>query len=257
MIVQDKHPVCLKVDATTPSGKADILSRLNQDGAVVFQHPNSNNLRQDFNNGLGSCLGKLIHHKHSDGDGAVEIKTDPDKPLYISATSGDTGMHTDNSFGAQKVGVIALGCEKAVENEGLSKLVCARDIYRYLSRTNPKDLDLLFDPDVLTVERDGEIASKPIFSVNQQGRLQIAYRADDTAQIKIKPSAKKIFAEIREFVENYENQVIFGLKPGQILLVDNTAVLHGRSAFDPSKPRLLYRWWFDGSAPNVELGFTP
>ena len=257
MIIKHKDRFFLNVDATTSSGKADVLSRVNQYGAVVFPHLNSNNLRQDFSDGLGSCLGKLIHHKHSDRDGAVEIKTDPDKPLYISATSGDTGMHTDNTFGTQKVGVMALGCDKAVENEGLSKMVYAVDIYRHVSEANPKDLPLLFEPDVLTVERDGEIASKPIFSVNRQGRLEISYRADDTAQIKIKPSAQAIFREIREFVENPKNQMVFGLKPGQILLVDNTAVLHGRSAFDPSKPRLLYRWWFDGNAPNVELGFTP
>lgn len=247
----------LTVDGTTPSGRAAILACLNQHGAVVYQIPNSDNLRRDFQIFLeGSRLGNPVLHNHSDESGCVEIKFDPSKPKYISSTSGNCGQHSDGAFLPNPPAVIALGCEKAVENQGLTKLVSARAIYRYLSRrSNPKDFSLLFEPDVLTVERDGETASKPIFLVNQQGRVEISYRADDMAQIMIKPAAEKIFAEIQKFVENYENQVIFGLKPGQILLVDNTALLHGRSAFDPTKPRVFYRWWFDGCAPGLQLGF--
>jgi alpha-ketoglutarate-dependent taurine dioxygenase len=237
-----------KVDGTQPDAHAKSLDLIHKHGFAVVQFPESGNPRRDAQRFLceNEPYGQIVWHKLSDpADGAVKIESDADKPLYISATSGDTGMHTDNTFGSQKVKLIALACEKALAKEGISKLIHSVEIYRHLSETNPKDLPLLFEPDVLTVERDGEIASKSIFSLNQGGRLEISYRADDIAEIKIKPSAQAIFREIREFVENPKNQTVFALKPGQILLVDNTAVLHGRSAFDPSKPRLLYRWWFD------------
>jgi regulator of extracellular matrix RemA (YlzA/DUF370 family) len=78
---------------------------------------------------LTNVFGKIVHHTHSDADGVVAIQTNPSKIQYISANSQDSGMHTDNTFGHQTVGVAALQCIKAAENEGLSKLVYGRAIY--------------------------------------------------------------------------------------------------------------------------------
>lgn len=54
----------------------------------------------------------------------------------------------------------------------------------------------------------------------------------------------KLFDYIIKYAHSRYNQLRFKLKPGQILLFDNSKILHGRTAFTPDDTRLLYRYWF-------------
>ena len=46
-------------------------------------------------------------------------------------------------------------------------------------------------------------------------------------------------------IHQKNNQIRCKLQPGQLLLIDNFRVLHGRTGFDLSDQRLLYRFCFD------------
>ena len=53
---------------------------------------------------------------------------------------------------------------------------------------------------------------------------------------------------------------MFRLQPGQVLIGDNTAVVHGRTSFPPDELREMRRLNFDGTGPlcvRMGFGFVP
>lgn len=255
----------LTVDGTSPSGKAAIRACLNLYGAVVYQPFPSNKPHSDCPDSLathlkGIQLGELISHPHSDASGCVRIEVVPGKHSYINTTSASTSMHTDGGMVDNLVGIVAMYCKKGIPGQGRTKLVAFREAFGYLRTINPEDLHLLFHPNALKVTRDGESASRPVFWWNQDGSLGGRYRGDtghQAAKIEVYPAAERIFNQLRDFLEDEVNQMVFDLLPGELLVISNISIVHGRSAFDASEPRLLYRCWFTGKASGLGLGFMP
>ncbi|PSB02098.1 TauD/TfdA family dioxygenase [Merismopedia glauca] len=238
------------------SQRWELLKNLSQNGAVIVQCYPCQNPQQNLL-ALPSCLGKIISHNLSDASGIVSVKCHLENTAYVNATSQELTLHTDGTFERQSIRIIALQSVIAANKGGLSILVDGKDVYQHIAKINPKQLPILFEPDVLTVTRDRQTASKPIFSFNKNGELQIAFRCDQTAQITVKPEAVEVFVQIKQFVENPAHQLRFKLEPHQILILDNTRMLHGRTEFDESEPRFLNRLWFDGNLPHLQLGFVP
>lgn len=235
--------------------KGQVVENFNESGAVIIETEACDNPQKNLI-ALTDLFGEIIHHNHSNSQGVVEVKLEVNKPKYVNKTNDNLSLHTDATFETIAVPIMALQCVIQSETGGLSKLVYSKDVYEYIARKHPCQLPLLFDPDVLTVTRDNQRASKPIFTNNQQGRLQMAWRSDKAADITVKPNAIKVFEQIKNFVEDPNHQVIFPLKPHQILVLDNTRVLHGRTGFAPQDSRLLNRLWLNGNNPDLKLGFV-
>jgi alpha-ketoglutarate-dependent taurine dioxygenase len=232
-----------------------IVGQLNEFGYSIVQCPPFNP-RQDLLN-LQPLLGKIVNHPLSDGDGIVSVNHDPTRPNYVNKGKEYLRPHSDGGMKPNPPKILCLQCIQSANHEGLTILVRGDEIYSYLRQKNPSDLPLLFEPDVLSISRTEQTAQHPIFSINEAGNIQMVYRADSMADITVKPAAQKIFGQMLQFVEDPANQTRFALLPYQVLICDNTRVLHGRTAFDPKSKRLLNRLWFDGMNTALNLGFTP
>jgi alpha-ketoglutarate-dependent taurine dioxygenase len=58
-----------------------------------------------------------------------------------------------------------------------------------------------------------------------------------------------IFQKFKQLTEQTVEAMRLRLQPGEMLLVDNRRMLHGRAALPPHSRRLLHRWWI-GQKPT-------
>jgi hypothetical protein len=58
------------------------------------------------------------------------------------------------------------------------------------------------------------------------------------------------------YSQNPKNQNTYKLKPGEMIIIDNMAMLHARTEFPETDKRLLYRMWYNGKSKyNLDIGF--
>lgn len=208
---------------------------------------------------LTKYFGNIIYHEHSDADGIVPVSPLDGYPSYVNTTITDLSLHTDCSFAETPPKIVALQCEISAENGGLTRLGDGQLVYKYLAQEKPSELSTLFHPDAMTVQRTNRKTTKPIFE-EYQGRIHIRFRSDNAVNISLKPEAINAFITIKDFFEHSENQVLFKMNSYQILIMNNSRILHGRTSFSKSNERKFNRIWFDGVssyANNLQFGFTP
>ncbi len=235
------------------SKEVEMAKKFNEFGFVILEHEPSatpkNNLLK-----LSNYFGKIIQHEHSDSQGIVPISSVENYPEYVNTTTTDLSLHTDGSFTITPPKVMAMQCEIAATSGGFTKLIDGKLVYEHLKQTNPVELLTLFSPDAITVKRGNRKATKPIFE-EHHGRLIVRFRADNAAHISVQSKSFAAFKLFESFVNNPDNQVIFKLRENQIIVVDNTRIMHGRTAFCQQDARLLNRLWFDGQSDIINLKF--
>ncbi|WP_231510346.1 TauD/TfdA family dioxygenase [Fischerella sp. PCC 9605] len=210
---------------------------------------------------LKKIFGSVKKHKRSDENGIVPIENLGNSSLattYLATTSKTHLMHTDGLYEMCIPKVVAMQCEIPSQNGGFSQIVYGESVYKYLMENHPQELQNLFTNPV-TITRGEQTATQAIF-VEQKGRISITFRADSVVSIAIPPQIEKAFHIIKNYVNNPNNQFIYKLKANQILLLDNTSVLHGRTSFPDHEFRKLNRLWFDGISEyshHLQFGFTP
>ncbi len=210
---------------------------------------------------LEKIFGSIKKSKRSEVDGIIPVENLHNSSLAktnVSTTNTIHLMHTDGSAEIDPPKIVALQCEIPSHNGGLSQIICAESIYEYLRKNHFQELQVLFiNP--LTVTRVEQTASRPIF-VEQEGKISITFRTirKDHVSIEIPSQIKKVYNIINNYVNNPKNQLIFKLKAHQILILDNTGVLHGRTSFPENEFRKLNKLWFDGISEyshRLQLGF--
>lgn len=233
-----------------------LIEKFNLFGFVLIEHePGAS--RENLL-ALSKYFGNIIYHDRSETDGIVPIQAIDNYPQYVNTTAEKLSLHTDGSFEKYPPKVVAMQCEVAAVSGGFTTLVNARDIYEYLGRKHPELLLSLFAPDVLTVERNTVKATQPIFQY-QGRRIYMIFRSDNSAKICVKPESLKGFQLIKEILENPQTPFRFKIQPNQILVFDNTKMLHGRTAFLKEDYRKLNRLWFDGQPDDfypLQFGFS-
>jgi hypothetical protein len=166
-------------------------------------------------------------------------------------------LHTDGAFEADPPKILALQCEIAAKDRGYSRILSGEILYEYLVHKSPESLLALFEADAFSIMRGNKQLSRPIFeSINQ--KIYLAFRFDKSVTTFVKSQAQEAFNLAVDFMKNPLNQLIFKLRENQILVADNTRVLHGRTAF--TGHRKLNRLWLDGSSTykeEFEVGFSP
>ncbi|NEO36429.1 MAG: TauD/TfdA family dioxygenase [Moorea sp. SIOASIH] len=208
---------------------------------------------------LSQYFGSIVKHEHSDKQGIVPVTPLENSPGYVNTTTTELPLHTDGSFAVDPPKIVALQCEVAVAIGGLTTIGDGRLLYDYLTRTNPCGLLNLFQPDAITVQRENRQSTKPIFE-EHESRIRIRFRWDDAVNISVKPEDLRIIKTIKYFFNRPENMLQFKLQPQQIIIMDNSRILHGRTAFNQESKRLLNRVWFDGKSDYSEelcFGFSP
>ncbi|WP_438463466.1 TauD/TfdA family dioxygenase [Marinomonas sp. PE14-40] len=239
-----------------------IINCFNKYGAVIVQHKDVENSK-DILLELGKYFGSPIGHDRSDSNGITTIANLKGYEGYLGASYTDHPLHTGGVYSDTPPIVLLLQCVKPSSVGGDSFLVSSKKVYDYLSEVDSKGLELLKEPGTVTIKRGVAEASRAIFDKNilNNGSYMFSFRCDDIIRFEINPaSLVTTLGKIKEYIDRPENQVRVRLKENQILICDNSSVMHARSAFPKDEDRLLLRLTLDGKPVNTEshqlvLGF--
>ncbi len=178
-------------------------------------------------------------------------------PTRIGASPQRSRKHTDNGcLEPRPPDYLGLFCVRSASEGGDSTIVSARTVFDTLASERPDILPPLFKsyhfrtPRAHAWTSRGPTVQKPIFDTSS-GELRIHY-----ARVMIEPgmemAGRPLTEEEREaldcldeVIERPELNFRHVLRPGELLVLNNRVLLHGREAFPPgaSGGRTLKRLW--------------
>ena len=220
--------------------------------------------------GLGQHLGTSVY-QNARGEimGEVRDETKLSETSYVPTGAGkvvssrararSTGplrWHTD------RCDVIALLCARNAKAGGVSKLTSIVTIYNEILRRRPDLLELLCQDYWRSrpADEDGIAPARafalPVFGV-QDGKLTCQYSRTYVEQAQEFPEVPRMTAAQNEALDLLaevaeENCLYAPFVPGDIQLLNNHVIFHGRTAYEDDssshQERLLLRLWL--SMPN-------
>ncbi len=178
-------------------------------------------------------------------------------PTRIGASPQRSRKHTDNGcLEPRPPDYLGLFCVRSASEGGDSTIVSARTVFDTVASERPDILPPLFKsyhfraPRAHAWPSRGPTVQKPIFDT-RSGELRIHY-----ARVMIEPgmemAGKPLTEEERdaldcldEIIERPDLNFRHVLQPGELLVLNNRVLLHGREAFPPgaSGGRTLKRFW--------------
>jgi hypothetical protein len=215
--------------------------------------------------GLGRQLGTAVY-QNARGEIMGEVRDETrlsDKTFEASEagkvvssrararSAGPLRWHTD------RCDVIALLCVRNAKTGGISKLTSIVTIYNEILRRRP-DLLALLSQDYWSARPGDEhgVYAMPVFAV-QDGKLTCQYSRTYVEQAQERPGVPRITAAQNEaldlLAEVAEEVCLYSpFEPGDIQLLNNHVIFHGRTAYEDDsathQERLLFRLWL--SMPN-------
>lgn len=253
------NDLVIKLDHGVTTGeieRKEIFTKFNSWGFIILEFKSCENIRQSLLS-LQKLFGATIYHDHSDIDGIVPVTPIPNKSEYINTTNQDQPLHTDGAFEVEPPGIVALQCELVAEQGGYSRILSGEILYEYLVYKSPESLIALFEADAFSIIRSQKQLTRPIFEY-KNSRINLAFRFDTTVTTSVKPQSQEAFQLAVDFITNPRNQLVFKLKENQILVQDNTRVMHGRTSFTGN--RKMNRLWLNGHSSyknEFDMGFLP
>lgn len=175
-----------------------------------------------------------------------EVRTRVD-PNNLAFTNLGLGCHLDNPYRDPVPGLQLLHCLESSTEGGESILQDGFMAATILRQENPGHFATLSHNWINFRFRDdsADLQSRaPLIEVNDRNQvIKVRFNNRSIDTIKLAPdqiqqfySAYRHYAEI---LERAELQVVFKLQPGELLLFDNTRVLHARKAYSASGSRHL------------------
>jgi alpha-ketoglutarate-dependent taurine dioxygenase len=218
---------------------------------------------------LGSYFGDPVVHDRADERGLVEIGELTEYSEFVGASSGPHLMHTGGTFMEWKYvpKVVLLQCEIQSRIGGQSMIAPGATAFRYFQEHDPKGLAMLMDPQIFSIRRSFHgkgkfgntgVSGKAVFDDKRLGndRIWLTFRFDGTVKLDVSPdAAHEVYDRLVQFFDRSENQISFKLQPNQILVCDNTAVVHSRTAYQAGSKRKLNRLQCDGNRDELVFGF--
>ena len=176
------------------------------------------------------------------------------KSLRTNHRGGELDFHTDTTD------VFALFCLRPAKSGGRSRLASAANLHNMIGEAAPDYLEALYDGYYYMSQSDDKVRSNstisskriPVFTrrgdkVEGYYISQVVQRAADQGFFKynlVEDSARK---EIQRIAETPGVAHEFDLKAGDLLLVNNHAVLHARYDYEDypevARRRHLFRLW--------------
>lgn len=171
-----------------------------------------------------SCFGTVVEKTHVQLDAAVRSYLCDWRPVPI---------HTDHP----EVAFVAWFCHAQDLVDGATLLVDSRPILKQLDDSARADLRATLLPHP-AIDFDSQVGASPVLS--NTSHVYFAPWADP-----LRAPAKRGYLEFSAGIRGAASscQIEFRLREGDLLLIDNTRVLHGRRALDPNSPRHLSRFW--------------
>lgn len=237
--------------------KKEIVDKFNHFGALVVEFQSNEDSRAQLLC-FKDIFGNTISHDRADEDMIAEIAVSDNFQGYLGTSNVEHPFHTDGSYDEIPPYVVALRCDIAAQNGGITKLASGKAIYEELLMQDKAFINALFAPNALHVERAGKKSSQPVFRY-ENNRILIRYRSDETSIFLENQDTQKAILIIKNFLEKESNYMMFTLKEKQVLIVDNTRVLHARTAFLKNEPRKMHRLFFNGttsSTTELTFGFS-
>jgi len=211
-------------------------------------------------------FGSVQTHIRADANGLVGISTESivnrDWEQYRSEYSGLTTEeflpHTDGSYLHGLVHgnghyiqllppkMLVLQCWQSAVAGGASILIDVQRIYDDLGKENPELLRILSTKGCVTYCRDDQIAiDRAVFEELDDGTIMLRFRYDSAAYLA--DWAIEAFHSLqRHYFANPKYQSRLTLTKGQIVVIDNYRMLHGRESFsngNAGQERKLRRIW--------------
>lgn len=152
-------------------------------------------------------------------------------------------VHNDNAYTDFSPKYVALYCLKRALQGGESLIVEAQTIFSYVKNIFGDRAIELFASDAIQFIHKGLSVRKPLFyhfDVNQIGICFTPFAQAIVGKTKFHEEA---FIKIVEIANDPVNQKVLLLEEGDMLVIDNRKVLHGRTGFHGE--RRLMRYWFD------------
>lgn len=217
---------------------------------------------------IAERFGRVQSHIRADASGLVGISKDTIvnrewenfRSEYHGVSSEEFLPHTDGSYlhglvyrdGAYiqllPPKMLLLQCWQQAATGGASILIDGQRVRRDMARRHPRYLDILSTKGCVTYCRDDQIAmDSAVFQPLDDGTTMLRFRYDGTAYVA--DWALDAFHALQhEYFSDPRYQFSMTLATGQIALIDNYRMLHGRESFSDSsseagKKRSMRRIW--------------
>jgi gamma-butyrobetaine hydroxylase len=164
-------------------------------------------------------------------------------PNNLAFTSRDLPVHTDNPYRDPVPGFQMHHCMAAADQGGESVYLDGMAAAEQLRARDPEGFKLLCETPVLFRFRDEAVdlvAERTMIDLDTLGQFRSIYYNDRSIEpLPLKgPKLKKFYPAYRqlaELVRDATRHVVRRLEPGELVLFDNTRILHGRTAFSGSR----------------------
>jgi hypothetical protein len=205
-------------------------------------------------NAQGELIGEVRDEVRRYGDvhqpGVPQAPGAPVTSRYKARSNGPLRFHTD------RADVVGLLCVRKARAGGISKVVSTVTIYNEILRRRP-DLHALLCQNYVRTREGEEVGGErkvyalPVFGV-RDGRFTSQYSRTFVEAAQRLPGVPPLSAAQNEaldlLAEVAEEQCFrMTLEPGDIQLLNNHVIYHGRTAYEDDdgsdSDRLLYRLW--------------
>ena len=235
----------------------DLLKSFYQYGFVIIKNvPTHNNYIVKFANSIGSI-------RPTNFGEYFDVKSVPN-PNDLAYTSLALSPHTDNPYRKPVPCIQLLHC---IENEvsgGFSTLVDGFKVADHLKKNNPEYFEILtkikvkfkFTDKNVILENMGELIEldelKNIKQVRFSTRLDYVPMIDKK-KLDLYYKARK---EISNLYNSKKFKIQFKLMPGDIMMMDNHRLLHGRTVYDTNEgKRFLQGCYIDHDSSEGKLRY--
>ena len=235
----------------------EFLKSFHQYGFVIIKNvPIQNNYIIQFANSIGSI-------RPTNFGEYFNVKSVPN-PNDLAYTSLALSPHTDNPYRKPIPCIQLLHCIENGVSGGYSTLVDGFKVASHLKKNNPKYFKILTkikvkfkftDKDVI-LENTGELIEldekKNVKQVRFSSRLDYVPILEKK-QLDLYYKARK---EISNLYNSDKFKIEFKLMPGDIIMIDNHRLLHGRTVYDPNQgKRFLQGCYIDHDSSEGKLRY--
>jgi len=224
-------------------------------GFVIFKNvPTKDNFLINFANSIGSV-------RRTNFGEFFNVKSKPN-PNDLAYTSLPLAPHTDNPYRNPVPCIQMLHCIKNEVKGGFSTLVDGLTVTERLKKDYPNYYKILTETKVRFQFIDKDVVLEDwaeIIKLDEQGKLkQVRFspRLDfvplmDKEKLELYYSARK---KISEFYNSDEYRIEFKLTSGDLLMMDNYRLLHGRTSYDANEGmRFLQGCYIDYDSTQGKL----
>lgn len=182
--------------------------------------------------------------------------------IPVSQTHETTGFHTDSSALSYYPRYVGLMCVRPALSGGESLLANALDFLNYADRRMPECVELLKIPVIRDIVTPGtefsleNLRANRFPVLNEDGETPVfrymrywIERGHAKAENPLPKAYIDALNELDAFLEKTENQFVYAMESGDMLIFNNTILLHNRTGFtntpQTGKERLMVRTWID------------